>query len=242
LVVGLIGITAPIVRAQDDVRAVIEKAIAAHGGKERIAAIKAVQTKTRGTLMIGGAEAPFTAETIAQPPGQIKNTLDCEVQGKKQSLVQVVNGDKVGVSINGQAQAVGDKMLNEMRELQYAERISTLLPLLEDRTLELSAAGEGRVDGVVVVGVRVASRGHKDIVLRFDRTSGLLIGAERRTLDPNTLREVVQEEIYGDYKDAGGLKKPMKVTVTKDGKKYVQAEVLEIRYLDRLDDKVFAQP
>ena len=72
----------------------------------------------------------------------------------------------------------------------------------------------------------MVSRGHKDVVLRFDRMSGLLIGAERRTLDPNTLREVVQEEIYGDYKDVAGLKKPMKVTVNKDGKKYLQAEPL----------------
>jgi hypothetical protein len=241
-VAGLLAVVAPAAWAQDDVRPLIEKAVAAHGGKDRIAAIKAVQTRTRGTLLVAGAESPFTADTVAQPPDQFKNTLECEIQGKKQILVQVVNGDKVGLTINGQAQALGDKVLGEMKELQYAERVNTLLPLLEDRSLELSAAGEGRVNGVAVVSVRVASRGHKDIVLRFDKASGLLLAAERRTLDPNTLREVVQEEFYGDYKDVEGLKRPMKVTVNKDGKKYMQAEVLEIRYLDKLDDKVFSQP
>ncbi len=229
-------------RGQDDVRAVVEKAVAAHGGKERIGRTRAVQTRTRGTLSVGGTEAAFTAETFAQLPGQIKNVLECEVQGKKQTLVQVINGDKVGLSVNGQAQALGERVLAELKELQYAERVNTLLPLLEDASLELSAAGEGKVNGAATVGVRVASRGHKDIVLHFDRSSGLLVKAERRTLDPSTLREVVQEEQYADYKDVDGLKRPMKVTVSKDGKKYMQAEVVELRYLDKLDDKVFSQP
>jgi hypothetical protein len=241
MVVGLLAASSGL-RAQDDVRAVVEKAVTAHGGKDRLGRIKAVQTRTRGVLTIGDGEAPFTAETLAQFPGQIKNVLECEVQGKKQSVVQIINGDKAALAINGQPLALGEKVLAELRELQYAERVNTLLPLLEDRGLELSAAGAGKVHGVATVGVRVASRGHRDVVLHFDKASGLLVKAERRALDPATLREVAQEEYYGDYKDVDGLKKPMKVTVFKDGKKYMQAEVVEIRYLDRLDDRVFSQP
>src|SRR5215211_7814225 len=110
-------VAATLAPAQDDARQVIEKGIKAHGGKDRLSKIKAQQTRTRGTLFIAGTEAPFTAETMAQFPGQIKNSLDCEVQGKKQSLVQIINGDKVYLGVNGQAQALGDKILAEMKEL-----------------------------------------------------------------------------------------------------------------------------
>jgi hypothetical protein len=241
-ILGLLCVTPGWASAQEDARLVIEKAVAAHGGKDRIGKIKAVHTRTRGTLFIAGGESPFTAETLAQLPGQIKNSLDCEVQGKKQSLVQVVNGDKVYLTVNGEAQALGAKVLAELKELQYAERVNTLLPLLEERGFELTLLREGQINGQPVQGVKVASQAHRDVVLYFDKATNLLVKAERKTLDPATQREIVQEEYYGDYKDVDGLKRPVKITVARDGKKYMQAEVVEIRYLDKLDDKVFSQP
>jgi hypothetical protein len=228
--------------AQDDVRAVIEKAITAHGGQEKISRIKAVRTTTRGTLIINGSEASFTGETVAQLPGQIKNVIECEVGGKKQSVVQIVNGDKVSLSINGLPQAVGEKVLAELKELQYAERVKTLLPLLDDRSLELASLGESKINGVTAVGIRVTSKGHRDLVLHFDRTTGLMVMSESRAFDSATQAEVSQKEYYGDYKDINGLKKPMKLAVRKDDKPFMKVDVVEIRYLDKLDEKVFEQP
>ncbi len=228
--------------AADEPQAVVERAVRAHGGADTIAQLKAVRMKARGTLYLGKESVPFTGETTAQLPDQLKNTLSFELENKKQAMTQVVNGDKAAVNVNGQALALKDQHIAEMREMIYGERVNTLVPLLKEKGFELASAGEGKVDDRPTVAVKVSARGHRDIVLHFDRESGLLVKAERRALDFGTLKEVAQVEQYGDFKDVDGLRRPMKVTVYRDGKKYMEGEVVQLRYFDKLDDDEFKQP
>jgi hypothetical protein len=223
----------------DEPRAVIEKAVKAHGGADKIGQLKAVQIRTKGTLESANGSVPFTAETFAQMPGQIKNVLQVEVNGEKRTLTQVLNGDKVALLLNGQAQPVRDAVAGELKELLYAERVNHLLPLLDDKTIELTAAGEGKVGDMETTAVKVTSKGHKDVVLHFDKNSGLLVKAERTVLDLETAKEVPQVEVYGGYKEVNGLMRPMKVTVSKDGKQFMEGEVTDVKYSDKLDDSVF---
>jgi hypothetical protein len=243
LALALLGL-APCARAQPTARGVIEKAVQAHGGVEQLAKLKALRIKSKGTaaLLPGADLVAFTGETTAQLPGQIRNVMEFEIQGKKHTLVQVIDGDKVALTLDGQAQPLREALIAELKELTYAERVNALLPLLHDASHELALVGEGKVNGQPALAVQIRSRGHKDIVLHFDRASGLLVKAERRTLDTATLKEVPQEEYYGAYKEVEGLRRAMQVTVFKDGKKFLEGEVTEVRFLDRLDPSVFAQP
>jgi hypothetical protein len=243
LVLALLGVP-PCAQAQATARAVIEKAVQAHGGAEQLAKLKALRIKSKGTaaLLPGSDPIAFAGETTAQMPGQIKNVMEFEVQGEKHTLVQVIDGDKVALTLDGRTQPLNETLVAELKELTYAERANTLLPLLHDASHELALLGETKVNGQPATAVRVRSRGHKDIVLHFDRASGLLVKAERHTLDPATLKEVSQEEYYGSYKEVDGLRRAMQVTVFKDGKKFLEGEVTEVRFLDRLDPSVFGQP
>src|SRR5947208_3438225 len=96
LAVALLGL-APWARAQPTARSVIEKAVQAHGGVEQLAKLKALRIKSKGTaaLLPGADPVGFTGETTAQMPGQIKNVMEFDLQGKKHTLVQVIDGDKV---------------------------------------------------------------------------------------------------------------------------------------------------
>jgi len=96
LALALLGL-APCARAQSTARAVIEKAVQAHGGVEQLAKLKALRIKSKGTaaLLPGADPVAFTGETTAQMPGQIKNVMEFDLQGKKHTLVQVIDGDKV---------------------------------------------------------------------------------------------------------------------------------------------------
>src|SRR5262249_8529787 len=68
---------------QDQVRAVIEKAIQAHGGEEKLTKVKAVRAKSKGTIHFGGASSPYTNAESWQLPDRIKVVLDTESQGQK---------------------------------------------------------------------------------------------------------------------------------------------------------------
>src|SRR5262249_27820041 len=226
-------------QGQEDARAVIAAAVKAHGGQEKLTRLRAVWTRTLGTMYANNASVPFTAETVVQVPDQVKNVLECELQGKKRRIVQVINGDQVMRSVDGQVQSLPEEVVAEMRELLHAQRIQTLVPLLRDRTYQLSLLGAGQVNDRPAWSVKVAAKGHRDVVLHFDRATGLLVEAERHTLDPGTLKEVAQVEYFSDYREVEGLRRPMKVCVFRAGKRFLDGEVTDVRFYDHLADSVF---
>lgn len=229
-------------QAQNDPRALIKQAWQAHGGEGRLEQRPAEQLRSRGTMYIGDASVPFTVETLVQLPGQFKNVLQFEVEGRKGLLIQVLDGDKGWLSSNGQTQALSDSQLAEIRETLYAHKVSRLSSLLKDTDYKLTLLGEGKVNQFTVVGVKVAVLGHRDIQLFFDRDSLLLVKAERRAFSSLLAKEILREEFYGNYRDIDGLKRPMKIAVRQDGQPFTEIDVLEIRHSPRLPDKVFAKP
>jgi hypothetical protein len=61
-------------------------------------------------------------------------------------------------------------------------------------------------------------------------------------LDAMTGQEVTEERIIQEYQEIDGAKVAKKALVNRDGKKFVEAEVLEVKSLDKLDESEFAKP
>ena len=51
-----------------------------------------------------------------------------------------------------------------------------------------------------------------------------------------------QETLYGDYRDVQGAKLPMKVTINREGKKYVEGENSDLKAVEKPDEKLFGKP
>ena|SRR5438105_15823604 len=81
--------------AEDDAEAIIDKALQAHGGLEKLTSHKAVQATAKGTMDVNGQDFPFTAETYAQFPNQFKTVIEVNVNGMKITQVQRMNKDKI---------------------------------------------------------------------------------------------------------------------------------------------------
>ena len=92
------------------------------------------------------------------------------------------------------------------------------------------------------VGIRVAAPGHKDVSLYFDKQTGLLVKITRQALDAQTGQEVSEERIIQEYQDVNGLKTAKKVLINRDGKKFLEAEVTDVQFLEKVDDSTFAKP
>src|SRR5215467_16005690 len=93
LAVALVSLV-PAAPAQEAPRAVIEKAIAAHGGQERLAAVRADRVQLRGTIQVGQAALPFTSEVTLQLPGQLKSVVTITQSARQHTLVHLLDGDK----------------------------------------------------------------------------------------------------------------------------------------------------
>jgi hypothetical protein len=242
LAVGVLILRPFPARAQDEVRAIIAKAIKAHGGEEKLEKQKAGILKSKGTVhILGGID--FTEEASFQHPDKVKSVQRLEIMGQKVTQMIGFNGQKAWVNFNGMdIDQMIDKITQLMKDEIYVGEVSRLTPL-KDKKFELSALGEAKVEGNPALGVRVSSKGHKDVNLYFDKKSGLLVKIEHRTVDAMSGQEVNEEKIITEYKDAAdGTKEAKKAVVYRDGNKYVDAEIVEIKYVENIDDSEFNKP
>jgi outer membrane lipoprotein-sorting protein len=229
---------------KDDCKAVIDKAIKATGGEERLAKIKAFTFTMKGKFYGMGDGIDYTGELAVQVPDKSRIKIDGEIDGKKVTFfVQVANGNKVWRKVGDNTEEITDKdKIAEIQEERYADRLNSLLPLVQDKDFKLDPLGEVKVDGKLAVGVRVSHQGHRDINLFFDKSSGLLVKTERTVKDEATDKEVTQETIYSDYKEIDGVMHPLMLVISRDGKKYVDGTISDFEVKDKIEASEFAKP
>jgi hypothetical protein len=242
IVLGLLSVTHA---ADADVKAILDKAIKAHGGEEALTKYKASQSKNKGKMTLPGlGETEFTQEVSSMIPDKLKETVELEIGGQKVAITTVVNGDKIYIKANGQEVPINDNIKKALDDARFMMKAARLVSLLKDKDVELSASGEDKVEGKATLRVLVKAKGQKDVSLFFDKDTGLLAKIERRTTDGGTGNEITEERIILEYSKPGkeGLAVPKKVLVKHDGDKFLEAEVLESKPLEQLDDSEFGKP
>jgi hypothetical protein len=232
---------APAVRAADEPKDIIAKAIKAHGGEEKLAKLQAATSKNKGKLQIPGiGETEFTSTNAVMLPDKLKEEVELTIMGQKITILTLVNGDTITVEANGQAVPVDDNLKKTLANAKHLGKVGRLVTLVKDKGYELSLIGESEVNKAKVIGVKVAMKGHQDINLYFDAKTHILTKMENRTIDPMTGNEVNEERVLQEYeKNADGIPMPKKVAVLRDGKPYMEAEVIEMKYLEKLDEADF---
>jgi hypothetical protein len=248
LAVALLAAAAGLVRADDqaEIKKLLEKAVQAQGGEEKLAKIKALQMKGKGKVHVMGMDLDFTGEWFMQTPDRMKVEIDADVMGMKIRQVQGIVGDKGWMwnSIENQTKDMEKDQMDEAKEQLYGHWIGTVVPLLKDKGFTLSPLGEMKVGDRTAVGIRVESKGHRDVRLYFDKEKALLLKSETTAKDMTQGgKEVNAEGFYSDYKETDGLLNPTKLLIKYDGKDFVEVEGLEYKLMtDPFADNVFSKP
>jgi hypothetical protein len=242
IVVCIMLETAPLVRADDqaDLKAVIDKAVKAMGGQEKLAKHQGVTIKSKGKVSINGMEFEFTAESHVQPPTKNRVQIDGDFNGMKFTQIRISNGDKGWVSAMGMVTEMGEDELANAKDDLYAGWVASLVPL-NDPTFKLAPLGESKVSDRPVLGVKVSHKDQKDVNLYFDKENGLLVKAARRAKDMMGA-EVDQETFFSEYKDVDGVKRWKKLTIKRDGNTFLEMEATDIKAVEKLDDNLFGKP
>jgi hypothetical protein len=227
---------------QAEVRKVIDRAIKAQGGADKLAKFKAVTLKMKGKFYGMSADGvDYTGEFASQEPDKSRMEITVDVMGTEFKFVRVLNGNKGWTQMMGQTTALDKDAVTEAKEEIYAGRVNRLVGLL-GKDFKLEPVGEVKVGDRPAIGVKVSHKGHRDINLFFDKKTNLLLKAERPAKDPMSGQEFTQTTLYAGYKETDGIKTAHKVTVLRDGKKYVTGEATEIKAQEKLDDSTFAKP
>lgn len=230
-------------RAEEGPKDILAKAIKAHGGEEFLTKNLAAKSKNKGKLTLPGVgEVDFTQETATMLPDKIRESMELTINGMSIKVLTVMNGDKISIEANGTEVPITDQINSALKSAQHMMKVARLIAPLKEKGYELSAAGEIKVGENPAVGVRVAAKGQKDVTLYFDKKTGLLAKLEHQTVDAMSGNEIAEERIVLEYeKNAAGIPMPKKVVVKRDGKNYLEADVVEIKQLEKLDDSEFAK-
>jgi hypothetical protein len=231
----------PFTRAEDKAQAIIEKAIEAQGGEDKVAKLRAMRVKVEGTLTLGEEVLSVTIEDTWAMPNRYKSASSYEYLGEKHLQIQTIDGDKGWIQTDGTTVDMPEDALKEMKEQKYAEDLDRL-GFLKDKDIELATLEEIKVDDSPAVGVLVKRKGHRDVKLYFDKKSGLLVKRIHEVLNSFAGELVSQEVIFADYKEKDGVKCWHKITGYRLGEKFVEGKVKEIEFLNKIDDKTFAKP
>jgi acetyl esterase/lipase len=223
----------------DEPKEVVAKAIAAYGGEQKVAKLGAVQFKAKGKL-INWLGVPFVMETSIQLPDFYKTSYEIEFSGQRLTLAQVLNGEKGWGAANGSVAPVEGRKLDDLKSNLYLRRLLSLTPLLNDKSLQLSAIDDAEVDGKPALGVKVVAAGQHDVLLWFDKKTGLLAKLRRVVYEDDTKRDVEQEEFFRDYKLIAGIPTPMKQRWQRRGADVLEMEVVECKYPGRIDAREFS--
>jgi hypothetical protein len=223
-----------------DPHAIIQKAIQAMGGQEKLAKYKSSISKGRCKFYGMGRAIECTAEWHVQPPRHLKAEYQMDMGGKIATRAEVIGKDQGWIVMNGKVRPLPAEQLAEIHEAMESEKLATMLVPLADPGYRLISLGESVVTDRPAVGIKVSRDGHADVLLYFDKEQGYLVRMQARSKAMG--HEVEDETIYSDYQNYDGIRNARKTTTKRDGKLFLECEITDFKAVEQIPDSTFAKP
>jgi hypothetical protein len=245
LMAALVSVLAGPVRGADDkgkeVQTVLDKAIKALGGAEKLGAVKAFTVKAKGKISFGDNDNEFTSATTTQGLDHTRSEFEGEFMGNKVKGVTVLNGDKGWRKFGDMVMELDkDGVANEKRSL-YLQVVPVTLVALKGKDFKVKAGGTEKVGDKPAVVLEVTGPDGKSFKISFDKESGLPVKQVAKVIGFMG-DEFTQETTFGGYKDFGGIKKATKVESKRDGQKFIVQEITDFKPLEKVNAKTFEEP
>jgi outer membrane lipoprotein-sorting protein len=217
----------------DDPKVLIDRAIKAMGGQEKLESIHAVQAKTKGTINIGGTESPMNGQLTGQGFDHYRLEFEGEFGGGKIKGVTVINGKKGWRKLNDEVAALDEEAMRGEKQTVYIQLAVGNPTVLKGKEFKVSKAEKSTIT--------VTGPDGKEFSIEFDKDSGLPIKVVAKVLGFGG-EEVQQETTYSAYKDFGGIRKATKTESKRDGEPFLKSELIDFKALDKVDPKTFDEP
>jgi hypothetical protein len=241
LPIGLVSQTQEETGSADEAEQIIDKAIKAQGGEAKVAKRRVMRIRWKGFANLPDiGDVAFTLENHWQLPKQYKSEMRFEVAGSPVVRTIVINDDRGWMNLNGVVTESPAGELAEAKEQMYAEMLDKLINV-KDKSYELSVIDDIKIDNRTALGVRVVSKGRRDVKLYFDSKTGLLAKMEHEVRDAEG-QMVPQEVFFREYRDYSGVKLARRLSVFTNRRRTLEGEVVQVWFFDKLDDKVFGKP
>jgi hypothetical protein len=226
---------------QPEVRAVLDKAITALGGNEKLARFHAVSWKGKANLQIGGQEIALVHEGTSSGIDKYRLELELTVGGMSNKVAAAINGDKSWARGNNEPPAELPKEIADfVKDGMHGIRIVHLLPTFKNKDYQLTHLGELKVGDRTAIGIKATRKDRRDVNMFFDKDTGLPIKTDVGLTTPDNMETNVEYH-FAEFKDFAGVKHFTKITFKVNDQEYV-AELTEVKPEEKVEDSIFEKP
>ncbi len=216
-------------------RSLIDRAVEAIGGAERLDAVSAMRVEAANTVQTPQGEFQVQSSTLTIFPDRQRTELTLPF-GK---MVQVYAGEDSWMQSPQGAQPMPASMREDLAKGVRRSLVNLLRARGED-DFQAVAMGDGEVEGTAVDLVQVRFGGDST-TLGIARDTGhvvsLVYGGKNMAGVPGELRSIQR-----DFRDAGGLMLAHQTEVTFDGDPMLASTVDTIEVDPEVDDNAFVLP
>jgi hypothetical protein len=225
-------------RADDqDAKSIVDKAIKALGGEEKLAKVAAYAWKSEGTVNFNGNENDFNSHVTVKGLDHFRR----ESGNDNFHIVVVLAGDKGWRKFGDDfTELEGDALANEKRGV-YLQVIPITMVTLKEKEFKYETGGAEKVGDKPAFILKITGPDGKDFTLYLDKESGLPVKQVARVRGFQG-QEATSETTFDDYKDFDGIKKATKIEVKRDGETFQKMKVTEFKVLDKVEPETFTEP
>jgi hypothetical protein len=251
---------------QAEARAILDKAIKAHGDEAAMNKVLAIHVTSeaecygldigtvsrinlyqQGVAKVDKGKVVFSSSVgsnLLNKVTQVINGKEAWIKVDDTRTMSMSEAEKEGlIGRDGtNAKITSEAGSSSMPDGFYFGCIRSLVPFRKAE-YRLSPIGEKMVAGRKVIGICVRHDKHDMVSLYFDGETYLLVKYERRFKNDGAAKEVHEETVLSDYRTIQGFKQPFKMEVYQDGRKFAKHTCLTFEFSEKpFDDKLFAKP
>jgi zinc protease len=219
---------------QEQIAAIVKKAIDAHGGHQAVTSVKRLVAESTTTLMTPDGKVTATTRTSIEYPDRVR----VEAQLPDAEIVQVFADGRGWLKDPAGVHDVPPDMLRDFHAGVLRDPLA-LLRAAAEGTLTIRLQPEEGADGRVLKVLAVSGDKLLPVKLFFDAQKGTLvkIGYDSRGQGP-----LYTEERFDDYRVVDGVNLPFKGSVTRNGLVVVERVLTDVKINPALSPETFAKP
>ena len=221
--------------SSEKAKGVLDKALSAIGGRERILSTEAITTVFKATVSTPGGDISMDMNLTMVYPDRLR----MEMQSPMGAITQVLDKDKGWMRKPQGIVELQGSQVDELRKQIQFETINVLKSFIAGK-LDVQYLGESQLEGRKVLDILLTMGEGATQHFYVDANDYTIVGNMRRG---NTIEGPAElTEIYSDFRDVDGLKVNF-ASAQKTGTKQVSSSVTsEVKINPKVDPAIFAKP
>lgn len=229
--------TAPQSGDDRQARALIERAIEAKGGFEKLRGIKTIRATSTTTVM--GPQGPITVETITSVAYPDRFRVEGELPNGR--FVQVYAGGQAWFEDPNGVRDAPSAMYNDLRAGVQRETVRLLLDAYDGTTKVRALADATSGEGTRQPSLEITLANGQVVTLRLDAESALIASLHFTAPGPAGRRSTL-EESFADYRAVDGVQVAFAARATRDGAVVQERVTTNVEINATLDPALFTKP